>query len=290
MMKTVRTVAAATKSARTVCPPSARYASSGPYDEEEMPSAPSPTHAKKAIRETLWKIFGSRRSRGAPSRNRFARWYQVSRSMRSMVPAVGWNKSGRRIIPPSTAGDGRERGRVRLQHPDGEDDHRQAGEHQPLLRHEGSLVVEQPGKQVLFPEDELSGKDALVGEILRHLLGQVCDAFDGVGPYYGACLSIVAVTLDELDVLPELLLQVIRQVLHLRGPLEDARVDHAGGDEDEVPEHPGELLHDGEEDVHPQPVVPGHHDDRRGGLAPDHRLLRHGDRRQGEEEIVQPPE
>src|SRR5512139_163965 len=242
MMKTVRTVAAATKSARTVCPPSARYASSGPYDEEEMPSAPSPTHAKKAIRETLWKIFGSRRSRGAPSRNRFARWYQVSRSMRSMVPAVGWNKSGRRIIPSSAAGNGRERGRVRLQHPDGEDDHRQAGEHQPLLGHEGGLVVEQPGKQVLFPEDELSGKDALVGEVLRHLLCQVGDALDRVGADTAARLRVIPVPLHELHVVLQLVLQVVRQVIHFRGPLEHARVDHPGGDEHEVPEHPGELL------------------------------------------------
>ena len=73
MMKTVSTVAAATKRARTVCPPRARYASSGPYEEEEIPSAPSPTHAKKAMRETLWKIFGSKRSRGAPIRTRFTR-------------------------------------------------------------------------------------------------------------------------------------------------------------------------------------------------------------------------
>ena len=32
-----------------------------------------PTQAKKATRETLWKIFGSNRSRGAPSRTLFMR-------------------------------------------------------------------------------------------------------------------------------------------------------------------------------------------------------------------------
>src|SRR3990172_8251633 len=76
MTRTVITVAAATKRARTVCPPRARYASSGPYEEEEIPSAPSPTQAKKAISETLWKIFGSKRSRGAPRRKRLARRYR----------------------------------------------------------------------------------------------------------------------------------------------------------------------------------------------------------------------
>src|SRR3972149_11754997 len=75
MTRTVITVAAATKRARTVCPPRARYASSGPYEEEEIPSAPSPPQAKKAMRETLWKIFGSKRSRGGPSRNRLTRRY-----------------------------------------------------------------------------------------------------------------------------------------------------------------------------------------------------------------------
>src|SRR4030042_3812550 len=73
MTRTVLTGAAATKRASTVCPPRARYASSGPYEEEEIPSAPSPTQAKKATRETLWKIFGSKRSRGAPIRTLFTR-------------------------------------------------------------------------------------------------------------------------------------------------------------------------------------------------------------------------
>src|SRR3990172_4418954 len=81
MTRTVITVAAATKRARTVCPPRARYASSGPYEEEEIPSAPSPTQAKKAMSETLWKIFGSNRSRGAPNRTRFTRRYRESFSI-----------------------------------------------------------------------------------------------------------------------------------------------------------------------------------------------------------------
>ena len=45
---------------------------------EEIPSAPSPTQAKKATRETLWKIFGSKRSLGAPIRTRFTRRYRGS--------------------------------------------------------------------------------------------------------------------------------------------------------------------------------------------------------------------
>jgi len=41
-MKTVSTVAAATKRARTVCPPRARYASSGPYEERGDPVGAQP--------------------------------------------------------------------------------------------------------------------------------------------------------------------------------------------------------------------------------------------------------
>ena len=96
MMKTVSTVAAATKSARTVCPPRARNASSGPYEEEEIPSAPSPTQAKKAMRETLWKIFGSKRSRGAPSRTRFTRRYRDSFSIGVVIFPERESRAGRR--------------------------------------------------------------------------------------------------------------------------------------------------------------------------------------------------
>src|SRR3989337_2527808 len=81
MMKTVTTVAAATKRARTVCPPRARYASSGPYEEEEIPSAPSPTPAKKAIRETLWKSFGSTGAGGPRTGPRLIRRYRESFSI-----------------------------------------------------------------------------------------------------------------------------------------------------------------------------------------------------------------
>ncbi len=41
------------KSARCVCAPSARYASSGPYEDDESPSAPSPIQARNATREAL---------------------------------------------------------------------------------------------------------------------------------------------------------------------------------------------------------------------------------------------
>src|SRR5438874_11584043 len=51
---------------RCACAPSALYASSGPYADEERPSAPRPTHARKDTRETWWKIRGSLTSRGGP--------------------------------------------------------------------------------------------------------------------------------------------------------------------------------------------------------------------------------
>src|SRR5512135_1552141 len=48
------------------CGPSALYASSGPYADDERPSAPSPTQARKAISETWWKTPGSVARSGLP--------------------------------------------------------------------------------------------------------------------------------------------------------------------------------------------------------------------------------
>src|ERR1700686_1818975 len=52
--------------ARCVCGPSALYASSGPYADDERPSAPRPTQARKAMRVVWWKISGSLTSRALP--------------------------------------------------------------------------------------------------------------------------------------------------------------------------------------------------------------------------------
>src|SRR6267143_2594563 len=50
--------------------PRALKASSGPYAEEERPSAPRPTQARKAISDTLWKTPGSWSSRFRPRNHR----------------------------------------------------------------------------------------------------------------------------------------------------------------------------------------------------------------------------
>ena len=55
MIRIVTTDASATNRLRCVCRPSARNASSGPYADEDSPSAPSPTHAKNAMSERVWK-------------------------------------------------------------------------------------------------------------------------------------------------------------------------------------------------------------------------------------------
>src|SRR5205807_430787 len=68
MMKTVTATAMARKMASEWWPSRWRKASSGPYAEEDRPSAPRPTQAKKAISEMCRKRFGFRRSRGRPSR------------------------------------------------------------------------------------------------------------------------------------------------------------------------------------------------------------------------------
>src|SRR5215813_1497495 len=47
--------------------PSALNASSGPYDDDDRPSAPSPTQARNATSDIWWNTFGSRRSRARPN-------------------------------------------------------------------------------------------------------------------------------------------------------------------------------------------------------------------------------
>src|SRR6266550_641201 len=73
MISTVKAVAAARKTARYVCSPRFLNASSGPYADEESPSAPSPTQARNAISEMCRNRCGSCRSLGPPRRRRFNR-------------------------------------------------------------------------------------------------------------------------------------------------------------------------------------------------------------------------
>ncbi len=56
----------ATNIARYMLWPNARYASSGPYDAELIASDPSPTHAKRAINDNLWKMLESNGSLASP--------------------------------------------------------------------------------------------------------------------------------------------------------------------------------------------------------------------------------
>src|SRR5262245_17368576 len=68
MTQTVTAVSSARKIARYACEPRALNASSGPYAEEDRPSAPRPTQARNAARVTVWKIRGSMGSRAFPTR------------------------------------------------------------------------------------------------------------------------------------------------------------------------------------------------------------------------------
>src|SRR3989442_1198650 len=78
MMRTVNAVAAARKTARYVCSPRFLNASSGPYAEDERPSAPRPTQARKAMSERCGKRCGSCRASGPraqlPCRRDLAAW------------------------------------------------------------------------------------------------------------------------------------------------------------------------------------------------------------------------
>src|SRR5215468_2709452 len=66
MMKTVAAVTIDMYSPRWVCAPSARNASSGPYADEDSPSAPRPTQAKKAASAMCWRVDALRGSSGLP--------------------------------------------------------------------------------------------------------------------------------------------------------------------------------------------------------------------------------
>ncbi len=66
MMNTVAAVAIAMYSPRCVCAPSALNASSGPYADDESPSAPRPTHAMNAASAMCWRVVWLKGSSGAP--------------------------------------------------------------------------------------------------------------------------------------------------------------------------------------------------------------------------------
>src|SRR3954471_13170271 len=77
MISTVKAVAPARKTARYVCSPRFLNASSGPYAEEESPSAPRLTQARNATSEMCRKRCGSSRSFGPPRSSRFSLWPEV---------------------------------------------------------------------------------------------------------------------------------------------------------------------------------------------------------------------
>src|SRR6266404_5308055 len=66
MMNTVAAVASAMYKPSCVCTPRARNASSGPYAEDERPSAPNPTHARNAASAMCWRVLWLNGSSGAP--------------------------------------------------------------------------------------------------------------------------------------------------------------------------------------------------------------------------------
>src|SRR5215470_4230680 len=70
MISTVKAVASARKGASATNGPSALNDSSGPYDEDERPSAPSPTQARNATSDTWRKTPGSSTLRGRPTSQR----------------------------------------------------------------------------------------------------------------------------------------------------------------------------------------------------------------------------
>jgi hypothetical protein len=78
--------------------PSALNASSGPYDDDDRPSAPSPTHARNATSDIWWNTFGSRRSRARPNK-RDARRCMLVKAYRPVVKTA-YRRHQRRIKMP----------------------------------------------------------------------------------------------------------------------------------------------------------------------------------------------
>src|SRR4051794_16658171 len=102
MMNTVAPVAIARNTARYVFSPSALNASSGPYADDDRPSAPSPTHARNATSDMWWNTLGSRRFLPLPSSQRGN--FRTLHAYRS--PRIdGVNAWGRRVKNASRCGE-----------------------------------------------------------------------------------------------------------------------------------------------------------------------------------------
>src|SRR5437868_1178559 len=93
MTAMVNAVIVARMMARCACCPSALYASSGPYADDDRPSAPRPTQARKATSEVWWKISGSVTLRALP--------ITIRRSLRNPVvcSAYGPDQAYRTLGP-----------------------------------------------------------------------------------------------------------------------------------------------------------------------------------------------
>src|SRR5712692_11308013 len=109
MMRTVSAVRAARKTARYWCSPSALKASSGPYDDDDSPSAPSPTQARNAASEMCWKRCGSWMSLGPPKSARLNRCHRVGGSggsgsgcggggLEGAGGGAGWSMGGTAVL------------------------------------------------------------------------------------------------------------------------------------------------------------------------------------------------
>src|SRR5262252_10392529 len=81
MITTVKAVARARKGASATWSPSALNDSSGPYDDDDSPSAPRPTQARNATSDKWWKTPGSSTLRGLPTSHRRTRLRRGEGSM-----------------------------------------------------------------------------------------------------------------------------------------------------------------------------------------------------------------
>src|SRR5688572_21316466 len=145
MTNTVSAVAAARNTARYHWPCRFLNASGGPYADEERPSAPRPTQARKATSAMRWNRPASPRSRGRPTRARHSRPSRVTGRVGSMFLFLLENL------------------RVGAERDDG---HRQPLPLQPPLHLEGGLVVQNPLPPALPLPDQLAAEEHHLGVLL----------------------------------------------------------------------------------------------------------------------------
>src|SRR2546428_8833172 len=193
-------------------------------------------------------------SRSYRRRRALSRTASCAESFKKLVPP---KKRWRRWAPWRTGAD------LPSLNPRRQDHHGLPRPLQALLDGERRLVVENPVVPGLVLKNDLADKKGRPPKLARHLQAQLLRLFDHLGAdgiLGGRGNSDPA---RQPEVLLEHELGPRLQDVDLLLPLEAARVNHAHGEEHEVPEVTGELAEDAQHRVNSHSPVASHENSRR---------------------------